>query len=341
MADLARFIPHVRKLYNVPDRSKLIVFGGSYPGNMAAWFRMKYPHLTVGAIASSAPVKAALDFHEYMEVVADALGPRCNKQLRAAVDTVEKIIDEGPAGLERLDRLFNTCDSLAQGPTKDDLALFMSSLADPVCGIVQYNNGNNGYMSFNITRLCNIFDNNPTDALGALSSFISQYNKEMGQDCIATRYDKYLEEMKSVKTWPENEAAAGRAWVWQTCTEFGYYQAAVGLDQPFSNRITLEWFVQQCEQIYGISNLVPDIDWTNDYYGSDTPIVTNVVWVNGDIDPWHYLSIHKQLDPTSPFYFIKGTSHCADLYAPSPYDLPELTAARSGTLSAIRKWLSQ
>uniref|UniRef100_A0A1I8AEE7 Serine carboxypeptidase S28 n=1 Tax=Steinernema glaseri TaxID=37863 RepID=A0A1I8AEE7_9BILA len=38
----------------------------SYPGSLAAWFRSKYPELTVGSVASSAPLAQKLNFNGKM-----------------------------------------------------------------------------------------------------------------------------------------------------------------------------------------------------------------------------------------------------------------------------------
>jgi Serine carboxypeptidase S28 len=35
----------------------------SRAGNLAAWFRLKYPHIADGAVASSAPVMAEEDYY--------------------------------------------------------------------------------------------------------------------------------------------------------------------------------------------------------------------------------------------------------------------------------------
>ena len=58
---MARFISFLKKDLQT-DGSKVVTVGGSYPGNLAAWFRLKYPSVTVGSIASSAPVTAHINF---------------------------------------------------------------------------------------------------------------------------------------------------------------------------------------------------------------------------------------------------------------------------------------
>ena len=48
-------------------QSNVVVFGGSYPGNLAAWFKLKFPSLAVGSIASSAPVYAEGNYEQYAQ----------------------------------------------------------------------------------------------------------------------------------------------------------------------------------------------------------------------------------------------------------------------------------
>ncbi|KAG8371236.1 hypothetical protein BUALT_Bualt13G0066700 [Buddleja alternifolia] len=55
LADYAEVLLHVKEKFSA-HYSPIIVIGGSYGGMLASWFRLKYPHIALGAMASSAPI---------------------------------------------------------------------------------------------------------------------------------------------------------------------------------------------------------------------------------------------------------------------------------------------
>ncbi|CAD6336069.1 unnamed protein product [Miscanthus lutarioriparius] len=55
LADFAILIRSLKKNL-FAEAAPVVVFGGSYGGMLASWFRLKYPHVTIGAVASSAPI---------------------------------------------------------------------------------------------------------------------------------------------------------------------------------------------------------------------------------------------------------------------------------------------
>lgn len=59
--DLATFISEMNQVYNFED-VKWISVGGSYAGSLSAWLRLKFPHLVYGAVSSSAPLHAKLEY---------------------------------------------------------------------------------------------------------------------------------------------------------------------------------------------------------------------------------------------------------------------------------------
>lgn len=60
--DLAEFI-NAKNTELSLNNPKWVVFGGSYPGALALWFKQKYKDLIVGAVGSSAPIEPRLDFY--------------------------------------------------------------------------------------------------------------------------------------------------------------------------------------------------------------------------------------------------------------------------------------
>lgn len=75
-------------------------------------------------------------------------------------------------------------------------------------------------------------------------------------------------------------------------------------------------------------------------YGGLRPDLRNVIFTNGDIDPWHALSVLQDLNTFSPAVLIKGSSHCRDLYSDSDTDVEDLTRARVKIREIIASWIS-
>lgn len=143
LADLARIIGHVKSELDT-RHSRVVTVGGSYPGNLAAWFRLKYPHVSHGSIASSAPVLAQTNFPEYMEVVGQAIqhfsGQKCFSAFTLASEIVANLALQGfgSSGLKKLEADFEVCSPMNN---ELDLSVFLSDLMGNVQGTVQYNNG--------------------------------------------------------------------------------------------------------------------------------------------------------------------------------------------------------
>ncbi|KAJ8877898.1 hypothetical protein PR048_022357 [Dryococelus australis] len=104
LADLADFVVGVRG----KSGAKVVLFGRSYAGSLAAWSRLKYPHLVDGAVASSAPVLAKANFYEFFYGITIELqeeSPECIANIRAAT-TEMKLLLTAEGGPQKLTQLF-------------------------------------------------------------------------------------------------------------------------------------------------------------------------------------------------------------------------------------------
>ena len=143
LADLAAFISQQRVEAGLAGA--WVALGGSYPGSLAAWLRLKYPHLVAGAVSSSGPLQAKADFFEYLEVVEAALDtvPGCSAVVKSAIKKVEKLTAHR-MGWKFLSKHFKLCSSL-DGGNKYDVTNLFESLIGNFEGIVQYNKDNRAF----------------------------------------------------------------------------------------------------------------------------------------------------------------------------------------------------
>ena len=93
------------------------------------------------------------------------------------------------------------------------------------------------------------------------------------------------------------------------CCSFYQTSDAPAAKQPFGSLFPLNFSLHQCQGIYGIAG--PDVAWTNANYGGQAIQGTNIVFTNGDIDPWHALSVLPGMEkhPSVDAILIHGTAH--------------------------------
>ncbi|KAJ8664614.1 hypothetical protein QAD02_006276 [Eretmocerus hayati] len=346
LADVAYFINLMNAQYML-DSPKWVVFGGSYSGSLAAWMRYKYPHLVFAAVSSSGPLLAQIDFQQYYVVVENSLRTHsqgCVDSIAAAIKQVH-IMLRHPIGQQQLEKLFKFCDRIDSGKTtQNDIANLYETLASNFADVVQYNKDNRKDSTITIDMVCDVLVDEkkgvPVNRLAEVSNMLLKKNNET---CLDYKYDKMIKELRNI-TWAEQSNAGGRQWYYQTCTEFGFFQTSTARPNLFSETFPVQFFVQQCSDIFGprfLHTVEPGVKRSNIIYGAlDLPYVeSNVVFVQGSIDPWHALGICNSTMPTTPAIFINGTAHCANVYPSSPNDLPQLTAARQKIQSLLKDWL--
>ena len=374
LADLARFIDFFQVTYREAygaDTAKWITFGGSYPGALSAWFKLKYPSKVVGAIASSAPVFAEFDFSHYAEVVGFALkdpvvggSQECVDLVRNGTQTLAQLVLERDLTKLPLQPCDNGADILNN---LLDQSTYYSNIYGNFQGVVQYNLEGSKPV---VADLCDTITAEKT-GIAALTAV----TKLFFDDCIPSNFQKdYVDAYLTDTAFsPEDcnlNCKSDRQWIWQSCNDYGYFQTTssdpVLTLSPFAfgQALNIETAgIAICAAAYNITTYsTPRSDDSglraNSVYGARHFTAANVTFVNGDVDPWHSLSI---INSTDPFYQagdndqytgprvsvveLHGTAHCRDMYAPGAFegsgihDTPDVEWAHNKIANDIHRYL--
>merc|ERR1719500_2470248 len=314
LEDLGHFMTAMNSKHNLTG--SWITFGGSYPGSLSAWMSLRFPHLVADAL--------------------DTTGPGCNPAMTEALSAVEAMVADQDTWQD-LSTLFRLCDPL-DGSNAMDVMSFMELLIDNLAGIVQYN----GHYEEDIFSICAIMTD---DTIGDPVARLATVNDIMlGSEedaCLDNTYASFLAQLSDT-TWSAG-GVGWRQWIWQTCTEFGWYQTTNQESGVYGHTLPLDFFEQWCQDAFGDmfthEMLEKSVAASNIEYGGVNPDVENVVFVHGSIDPWHAMGVLEDLHEGAPSIYITGTSHCADMYADVASDPEELTAARLRIGGLVKGWV--
>jgi hypothetical protein len=122
------------------------------------------------------------------------------------------------------------------------------------------------------------------------------------------------------------DGQVSRAWNYQVCSEFGWFQTFSPNHPMRSKKVNLDFFRKFCQSTYEIR---PTVALSNAEFGALQQTSTNLFMVNADEDPWQWASILKsQGSIISQTISCTNCAHCIDLHTPSLNDPKPLTKVR-------------
>jgi len=295
---------------------------------LTAWFRELYPDITFAAIGSSGPVQAEVDFYGYLQTVQRSLGTYssdCAVQLKKSFDKVHDLYTT----VEGRDKLSNplAVEPPFFGDSIDafDTMAFYNSLLEPIMGSVQYSDQEDG-----VDYVCMSLTSGSGDELSRLQEAKGDMESSWNMQDILD-YFKYDSDT--------------RAWFYQTCNEFGFYQSSDIGYNAFGSAFPVNFFLRWCSDSYDPSftrdKLEQNMDYTNAIYGGSRGYrSTKVLQIYGSIDPWHsigYYPVNGSHGVDVISILMNGTSHCSDMTASG--NPAEIKKALDTVVSYLDKWL--
>ncbi|CAH2041656.1 unnamed protein product [Thlaspi arvense] len=282
IADYAEVILHLKGTLSAQS-CPVIVVGASYGGMLASWFRLKYPHVALGALASSAPILYFDDitpqngYYSLSARISSALvfvndgvlqeaSESCYKTIQESWSEIDRVASQ-PNGLSILSQKFRTCSPLNNS---SDLKDYLESIYTYAA---QYNDPSTNPVS----NICAGIDGagQGTDVLSRIFTGLDAY---------------YQDSCYNLNPSGTTSRSYFNGWGWQRCSEMVMPigrsdNTTMFPPEPFD----LDSYVKRCVSLYGVS---PRPHWVTTYYGGhDIKLVlrrfaSNIIFSNGLKDPY-------------------------------------------------------
>lgn len=323
----------------------VIVFGGSYGAMLSAYFRIKFPHIVDGAIASSGPVLEYLDTQgkglnhrvtaDYFEVY-----PGCAFNINDGFNILDNFI-QNEYTWPALSAIFSLCNVITEQQQVLDLEAWIGDALET-------------YAQLNYPYPASIGGTTlPAYPLNVSCSYIGYYNRQPRNmwatllglaQAVGLLYNSTGTTTCYAPSASYTDQSA-ESWGYQTCSELLIPQGSYGLPNDLFPAVpfVLSQFSAQCLQTYGVQ---PNLAWYplnygfTSYYTYSLRNLSNVVFSYGSLDPWESGCIKESPNPNVHVIRIKGAAHHAELRRPNRNDPLSVIYARRIEQQFIESWLS-
>uniref|UniRef100_A0A8H7XUA3 Serine carboxypeptidase S28-domain-containing protein n=1 Tax=Psilocybe cubensis TaxID=181762 RepID=A0A8H7XUA3_PSICU len=298
--------PPLQKFPVHPSTTPWIMLGGSYPGIRSALMRIRNPDTIFASWASSAPVQAQVDMSSYYKAAERSLTRNCSADWVAVTRHVDDTL-KGGNETDIVNMKFDLLKARLSGPggnttgaagltlqiAKDTSNVDAASILMDPLDFYQYYGFKASLLPF-----CNILETQNGTSAAFESGLVAQFG-------VDTAFKSFLTAIAEIDydSIPGNadDPVQDRSWMWQYCSEYGYYQRGDS-NNPLSietSFLSLELFQEQCNQTFGKGlPASPQVQNVNKYGGWNMN-PSNVMFSNGEFDPWRTMGL-ASIESNSP-----------------------------------------
>lgn len=256
---------------------------------------------------------------------------RTNASNNGCPDNIRRVIDHVAQEFETKEGTKRVCELFGIDEATLDKRDFNYFLADIWTAPVQYGGR---------VLMCENFDK----AHESIDTLMDAVAKEASS--FGVSYSGYW--YKTLQNTEIDINSAGRQWMYEYCTEFGFFQTPNHTFPLRSEEMNLEWWLDYCRRVFGDDFAAPADHAVNHYYGGLDIKGDNIFFLNGSEDPWQYAAMTSIKHPhtfqsTMKSILIECDScgHCVDTHSPTEGQPEALTRAQHEVANTVAMWLKE
>ncbi|XP_017288175.1 dipeptidyl peptidase 2 [Kryptolebias marmoratus] len=339
LADYAVMISELKQQLAATD-CPVIVFGGSYGGMLSVYMRLRYPNIVAGALAASAPVLSTAGLGDsrqfFQDVTADFenIAPECRDAVRGAFSRLKELADL--KDYSRIQSEFGLC----KPPSADQDIHQLNGLlrnAFTLMAMLDYPYSTHfmGNMPANPVKVaCETMMKGP-DLLANLRDTAGIVYNSTG---VLTCFDLYKLYVECADPTGCGLGFDSQAWDYQACTEIEMCYESNNVTDMFPPMP----FTNKDREIYCFKRwaVLPRPGWLKiQFWGDALSTASNIIFSNGDLDPWANGGVRKSLSSSLIALNISGGAHHLDLRGSNEADPESVISARMKEAEIIAQWV--